>query len=193
MELVLLTALGVGGATVIGATFSNPTGTAVDQTINGTFKDCTFTGSNALRWCYAGETVVFENCVFSGNSYGVHFDGGANEVIFRNCTFSGFNAMGGAITLATYEGCTFVANGKSNYNGINLWGSSVLTNCTFVFDGTVGYEWIDLCGSGKTLTVTDCIVTDGTTETPIVDVIGNYGDGNTITVDGVIVNIPNMS
>ena len=48
--------LNINGATVIGATFSNPSGTAVDQTINGTFKDCTFTGSNAVRYAYAGET-----------------------------------------------------------------------------------------------------------------------------------------
>jgi hypothetical protein len=68
--------LNINGATVVGATFSNPTGTAADQTINGTFKNCTFDGSNGLRWCYAGETVVFENCVFSRDVYGVHFDGG---------------------------------------------------------------------------------------------------------------------
>ena len=45
--------LNIKGATVVGATFSNTSGTAVDQTINGTFKNCTFTGSNALRywWC----------------------------------------------------------------------------------------------------------------------------------------------
>ena len=33
--------LNISGATVVGATFSNPSGTTVDQTINGTFKDCT--------------------------------------------------------------------------------------------------------------------------------------------------------
>ena len=137
----------IKGATVIGATFSNPTGTAVDQTINGTFKDCVFEGSNALRWCYAGETVVFENCVFSGSVYGVHFDGGANDVLFKNCTFSGFNAFGGAITMATFDGCTFVANGKSGYNGANLWGNTTMINTEFTFDGTASTEWVDLCGA----------------------------------------------
>ena len=176
--------LNINGATVVGATFSNPTGTAVDQTINGTFKNCVFEGSNGLRWCYAGETVVFENCVFSGDVYGVHFDGGANEAIFRNCTFSGFNAMGGAITKLTMEGCTFVANGKSNYNGINLWGSTEMTNCKFVFDGSVDYEWVDACGDNKTYTFTNCVVTDGTTEKGIETVVGNYGAGNTIMIDG---------
>lgn len=175
--------LNINGATVIGATFSNPSGTAVDQTINGTFKDCTFTGSNALRWCYAGETVVFENCVFSGSSYGAHFDGGANEVIFKNCTFSGFNAMGAAITKLTLDGCTFVANGKSNYNGINLWGSTDLIDCTFVFDGSVGYEWVDLCNSNKTVNFTGCVIDDGTTVRALTSAdVGDYGTGNTINI-----------
>ena len=68
--------LDINGATVIGAEFKNENDNAVSGTINGTFKNCTFTGSNALRGCYAGETVVFENCVFDGDVYGAHFDGG---------------------------------------------------------------------------------------------------------------------
>lgn len=150
--------LNINGATVIGATFSNPNGTAVDQTINGTFKDCTFTGANGLRYCYAGETVVFENCVFDGSTYGVHFDGGANDVIFRNCTISGFNALAGALTLVTFEGCTFKGNGKSGYNGANLWGSAKMINCEFTFDGTTKTEWIDCIGEDKTYEFTNCTV-----------------------------------
>ena len=176
--------LNVNGATVIGATFSNPSDSVVAGTVNGTFKDCVFTGSNALRWCYAGDTVVFENCVFDGDLYGVHFDGGAKNVTFINCTFSGFNALAGEIELATFTGCTFVANGKSNYNGINMWGNTTLTDCTFVFDGTAGYEWVDACGDNLRITITNCVVTDGANEKPIETVVGDYGVGNTITVDG---------
>ena len=172
----------IKGATVIGATFSHPSGTAVDQTINGVFKDCTFTGSNGLRWCYAGETVVFENCVFSGDVYGVHFDGGANDIKFVDCTFSGFNAFGGAVTQLTLENCTFKSNGLSGYNGVNLWGSTTMTGCTFIFDGTT-IEWIDLRGDGKTGTFTNCVISDGTTERALVlSDVGNYGTGNTITI-----------
>lgn len=174
--------LNIKGATVIGATFSNPGGTAVDQTINGTFKDCTFTGKNGLRWCYAGETVVFENCVFDGSTYGVHFDGGANDVLFKNCTLSGFNAMGGEVTKLTMEGCTFKANGKSAYNGINLWGSTDMIDCTFIFDGTAT-EWVDAMGDNNTYTFTGCVVSDGTTERALTATdVGDYGAGNTITV-----------
>jgi len=150
--------LNINGATVIGAKFSNPTGSAVDQTINGTFKNCTFEGSNGLRYCYAGETVVFEDCVFSGSLYGIHFDGGANDVIFRNCTISGFNALGGALTLVTFENCTFVGNGKSGYNGANLWGSAKLVNCEFTFNGTTANEWIDCIGADKTYEFENCTI-----------------------------------
>ena len=150
--------LNINGATVIGATFSNPSGSAVDQTINGTFKGCEFEGSNAVRYAYAGETVVFEDCVFSGNLYGVHFDGGKNDVIFRNCTISGFNALGSALTLVTFEGCTFVGNGRSGYNGANLWGSAKMVNCEFTFDGTTSNEWIDCIGADKTYEFENCTV-----------------------------------
>ena len=162
--------LNINGATVVGATFSNPSGTAVDQTINGSFKNCTFTGSNALRWCYAGETVEFDNCVFDGNLYGIQFDGGANDAIFRNCTISGFNAFGSVMKMVTFENCTFKGNGKSGYNGANLWGSAKMINCEFTFDGTTSTEWIDCIGKDKTYEFTNCTV-NGVAYTP-----NNYAD-----------------
>ena len=152
------TNLNIKGATVVGATFSNPSGDAVRSTINGTFKNCTFTGSNALRYCYVGETCVFENCVFDGNTYGVHFDGGEYNVTFRNCTISGFNAFAAAIPMVTFEGCTFVGNGKSGYNGANLWGSATLKNCEFTFNGTTQNEWIDCIKAGGQYSFNNCTV-----------------------------------
>lgn len=173
--------LNIKGATVVGATFSNPSGTAADQTINGVFKDCDFTGSNGLRWCYAGATVVFENCTFSGDVYGAHFDGGANDILFKDCTFSGFNTFGGAVTQLTFDGCTFVANGKSNYNGMNMFGNTTVKNCTFVFDGTAGNEWIDLRSSTKTATFEGCVIFDGTNTTALTAAdVGNSGGGTVV-------------
>lgn len=150
--------LNINGATVVGATFSNPSGAVVSQKINGIFKGCTFDGYNALRYTYAGETVVFEDCVISGSLYGVHFDGGANDVIFRNCEISGFNGLGAELTMVTFENCTFKGNGKSGYNGANLWGSAKLVNCNFVFDGTTSNEWIDCIGADKTYEFVNCKV-----------------------------------
>ncbi len=147
----------INGATIVGGTFSNPNGSVIASTVNGTFKGCTFDGSNGARWAYAGNTAVFEDCVFSGSTYGVHFDGGANNVTFRNCTISGFNALAGDITVV-FEGCTFVGNGKSNYNGANLWGSAKMINCEFTFDGTTNNEWVDCIGADKAYEFENCTI-----------------------------------
>ena len=176
--------LNINGATVIGATFSNPSGTVAGQTINGTFKNCTFDGANALRYAYAGETVVFEGCVFSGSTYGAHFDGGANDIIFKNCTFSGFNAFAAAIELVTFDGCTFIGNGKSGYNGANLWGSAKLINTEFVFNGTTANEWIDMIGVDKTYEMTNCTLVGGSVFDT--EKIFSRNTGTKITINDVL-------
>lgn len=175
--------LNINGATVVGATFSNPRGSAVGGTINGTFKNCTFTGSNALRSCYAGETVFFENCVFDGDVYGVHFDGSGNTIYFKNCTLSGFNAFAAAIELVTFEGCTFKANGKSGYNGANLWGSAKMINTNFEFDGSVQNEWIDAIGKDKAYEFTGCTINGASILNG--DYFFSRNVGTKATVDGV--------
>jgi hypothetical protein len=175
--------LDIKGATVEGAIFSNESGSAVGGSINGTFKDCKFVGANALRYCYAGETTVFENCEFSGNTYGAHFDGGANDILFKNCIFSGFNAFGGAIELVTFDGCTFKPNGKSKYNGANLWGSAKMINTQFIFDGTTENEWVDCISSEKSYEFTGCTINGGSALNP--DYIFSRKAGTKIVFDGV--------
>ena len=150
--------LNIKGATVVGATFENESGNSVSGTINGSFKNCTFTGSNALRYCYAGETCIFENCVFDGNTYGVHFDGGNYDITFKDCVFSGFNAFAASIPMITLEDCTFVGNGTSGYNGANLWGSTTMKGCEFIFDGTTANEWIDCIGTDKAYSLENCTI-----------------------------------
>ena len=174
--------LNIKGATVEGATFSNAAGTVVTSTINGTFKDCVFEGSNALRWAYTGETCVFENCVISGDVYGIHFDGGAKNAIFRNCVISGFNAIAGDIT-STFEGCTFKSNGKSSYNGINLWGAATMVDTEFVFDGSAANEWVDCIASDKSYSFTGCTINGGSPRNPAY--IFSRNAGTKIVFDGV--------
>ena len=175
--------LNIKGATVEGATFSNPNGSAADQTINGIFRNCTFDGTNGLRWAYAGETVVFENCIFTGDTYGAHFDGGANDILFKDCTFSGFNTFGAAIPLVKFDGCTFKSNNRSNYNGANLWGSTEMINTKFEFDGTCDYEWIDACSNDKSYKFTDCKLNNGSIIN--FDYLSARNAGTKITIDGV--------
>ena len=162
--------LNIKGSKVINATFSNPSGNAVDQTINGVFENCTFTGSNALRYCYAGEKVEFINCVFDGGVYGVHFDGGANDVIFKNCVLSGFNAFAAAISSLTFDNCIFKSNGRNGYNGANLWCGATMSNCEFTFDGSTTNEWIDCIKVDGTYKFDNCTI-DGNNYTS-----SNYAD-----------------
>ena len=169
---------------VIGATFSNPSGNATGQTITGTFKNCTFTGSNGVRYAYAGEVCYFEDCVFDGSTYGVHFDGGTDKnIYFKNCVLSGFNAFAAAINLVTFDGCTFKANGKSGYNGANLWGSAKLINTNLVFDGSATYEWIDACSGDKEYEFQNCNINGGTIFNTTYITARNAG--TKIKIDGV--------
>ncbi len=172
--------LNIKGSTVIGATFENEDGSSVSSTINGVFENCTFRGKNALRYCYAGENVIFRNCVFDGVTYGVHFDAGTNDATFENCVFSGFNAFGAALTQLNLIECTFRPLGNSGYNGINMWGNTKLENCNFEFDGAHS-EWIDAVNNGKKLEFNGCKVNG---EPLSIDRVGDYGEGNIIIIDG---------
>ena len=163
--------LNVKGATIVGATFKNEGGMAVEGTINGTFKNCTFEGKETIRWCYtsAGETVVFENCVVNTTFRGVHFDVMDGDVIFKDCEINGFNAYSGAGTM-TFEGCTFGCD-ASNYNGLNIYSNTVLKNCTFGYvSGKTNF--IDMEGTGKTLTIINCTATLDGAAAEVSDFVG---------------------
>ena len=177
-----VSSLDVNGATVVGATFKND-GSAVKGNTNGTFVDCVFEGSEALRWCYsaAGTTTVFENCVIKTDFRGFHYDNLEGEVIFRNCEINGFNAYGGEGTV-TFEDCTFGCD-ESSYNGLNIYANTNLINCEFVF--TSGKtNFIDMEGTGKTLTITNCTATlDGAAAD-----VANFVGGSKLAENTVIYN-----
>jgi len=172
-------------ATIIGATFKNEGGQAVSGTVAGTYKNCVFEGNETLRWCYteAGETLVFENCVFKTDFRGIHFDGMDGNVIFKNCVINGFNAYSGSGTM-TFEGCTFGYD-DSSYNGLNIYSNTVLINCTFNYvSGKTNF--IDMEGTGKTLTITGCTATLDGVAADVADFVGGSKLAqNTVIIDGV--------
>ncbi len=139
--------LNVGGATVKNANFSNEGGYVApsQSTIYGNFENCTFTGKNVLSSVIApaaGKTTTFTNCVFDGKTYGVHFDHGDGSVVFNKCTFRGFNTFGRSLELVTFNECLFDNNGKSGYNGVNLWGNTVMNDTKFNWVAEDVQEWI---------------------------------------------------
>ncbi|MBQ4268234.1 MAG: leucine-rich repeat domain-containing protein, partial [Clostridia bacterium] len=176
--------LNVNGATIIGGNFKNDSGYAVSGTIDGTFKDCVFESSETLRWCYttAGESVVFENCVFKTDFRGVHFDEMNGNVTFRNCEINGFNAYSGTGTM-TFENCTFGYD-ESYYNGLNIYTDTNLINCTFNYKSGKS-DFIDMEGTGKTLNITNCVATqDGETINIISKIGGSQLAQNKVIIDG---------
>lgn len=124
--------LSINGATVVGATFSNPSGNVTNSTgVNGTFKNCTFEGKNALRYCYAGKTAVFENCEFNATSvYAIHYDGTAGaDIMYKNCKITGWVAIAGGHNSLVFDGCEIYGNGT--YGLIRTYGDTTIKNCTF--------------------------------------------------------------
>ena len=175
--------LNVNGATVIGATFESDE-TAVSGTVDGIFKNCTFDGSDALRWCYTdeGDEILFEDCVIKTDFRGFHFDGMNGNVTFRRCEINGFNAYGGKGT-ATFENCVF-GNDESGYNGLNIYSNTVLKDCQFVFNSGKT-NFIDMEGTGQTLSIINCTATLDGTETPVIDFVGGSKlANNTVILDG---------
>ena len=146
----------IKGATVKGATFSNPDGYILNSgTVNGTFEDCRFEGKHAFRDAYAGETVVFKNCYFkstSSDGWVFHYDGGAYDITCINCTFDGPRvAIAQAVTNVKMEGCKFV-----NGSYFNMYNNGTLTNCEFntrisPLGGTITYTGCKSKGNALTL------------------------------------------
>ena len=175
--------LNINGATVIGATFESD-GKAVSGTVDGTFKNCTFDGSEALRWCYTdeGDEILFEDCVIKTDFRGFHFDGMNGNVTFRRCKINGFNAYSGKGT-ATFENCV-LGNDESDYNGLNIYSNTVLKDCQFVYNSGKT-NFIDMEGTGKTLSIINCTATLDGTEKPVIDFVGGSQlANNTVVLDG---------
>ena len=129
--------LNISGATVIGATFQSGSDDLVAyySTINGTYKDCVFNGD--LKFSKAGDTVVFENCVFNGPDYALHFDTAVanSHVILKGCEVNSEwrVAIGAAVSMFEAIDTKFTVDGF-----INLWGKAKFTNCAF----NKPYHWI---------------------------------------------------
>lgn len=165
----------IAGSTIVGATFQGVDNQVSNSTsINGTFKDCTFNGD--LKYSYAGETVVFENCEFNGTDYAIHFDGNATgatntRVILKNCVINSDwrVAIGAAISMFEATDCKFNVRGF-----VNMHGKATLTNCDFsvpeYWIANADYsEYTNCKYDGRALTAGDLYIA-----TPLIKVNGEY-------------------
>lgn len=178
--------LDVKGSTVIGATFSNNSDAGAAGNINGTFKNCTFTGNNegGVRWSYTNNgDVTFENCTFGDDTHlrSFHVDSGSGSITFKGCTLYGFTALGSSLPLVKFEDCQFKYSSYSNgsWNVVNMYKKYEFVNCEF--DPSMH---TDCAGDGVIATFTGCSYTDGSNLKSIVRFDGDSSTC-TITIDGL--------
>ncbi len=152
---------------------------------------CNLSGVHGLRYCYANNgDVTLKNCVITGSTYGVHFDGGSGDgdVIIDGCTITGWTSFGTAIEEVTITDTTFV---DGNYNLLRFYQDATLTNVTIPSGNYGDYAGsgmrIDTGNSGAgmegiTVTATGCKTADGS------DFTGAFPAGvivaTDVTVDG---------
>ena len=146
---------------------------------NGKIEDCNLTGGNGARYCYANDgDVIFENCVVTGSTYGIHFDAGngIGNVIIKNCTITGWTSFGRAIENVSFEGTTFE---EGYYNYIRFYQDASIDGCTFNPEMA-----IDVNDSTQaSVTVDNSTVTDGRAVTELFEEVDKIS--SEITVDDV--------
>jgi predicted outer membrane repeat protein len=143
-----------------------------------TLLQCTFNGNTALTeggavFNFQAGSVVFTDCIFSGNSVGGSWGGGGavlnntSGVTFTDCVFFDNSAdMGGAMfntkSSLTMINCVLTANTAAYYGGsmYNDKSGLAIINCTFS-GNSAGSSWasgaVDAYGSPSTVTVTNSI------------------------------------
>lgn len=88
------------------------------------------------------EQVVFENCSFGNTSRILALGGtkdGPDSVVYNNCTFSGqviTNYVDNLDGVAEFNGCTFTKSASGSYHYIeSMGGTHNFNNCTFDYTG----------------------------------------------------------
>ena len=108
------------------------TGDAFQISGTGIIKGCSLTGANGTRWCYAnGGEVEFADCIITGSTYGVHFDGGngeADSVTISNCVITGWTSFARTVESVSITGTTF-ADGAFDY--VRFFQNAEMKDCAF--------------------------------------------------------------
>ena len=166
--------LNINGSTVIGATFKNDNGNAVSGSINAVLENCTIEGSSGLRGCYSTGIVKLENCIIKGSVYGIHFDGGNNEVYIDNCQIYGWNSFASTVENVTIKNSEF---NKSGYGRLRFYQNAYVENCTFSED----FQGIDF-GSGGNQNIGITVEFAGCSDN--VKDLYTKGTNNKVIIDG---------
>ena len=171
------------------------------QGMNGDTKGISVTGenltirnsniSNAFRgiifWDNIGGNNLIENCTIDNVTYTFNINAETvkpgTTLTVKNSTLNGWTSYAGCMSLVSFEKCNL---GKSNgYAYLVAYADTTFTDCTF----NDGYQIAAGDVSGKTITITNCKLADGTVITAenfaekLGDVDGDMKN-NTVIVNG---------
>ena len=112
-------------------------------TLKGVTFNANYRGINYVMYTGSSdEKVVFENCSFGNTSRILALGGtvdGPDSVIYNNCTFSGqvlTNFVDNLDGVAEFNNCTFTKSGSGGYHYIEaMGGTHNFNNCTFDYTG----------------------------------------------------------
>ena len=171
------------------------------QGMNGDTKGISVTGenltirnsniSNAFRgiifWDNIGGNNLIENCTIDNVTYTFNINAETvkpgTTLTVKNSTLNGWTSYAGCMSLVSFEKCNL---GKSNgYAYLVAYADTTFTDCTF----NDGYQIAAGDVSGKTITITNCKLADGTiiTAENFAEKLGDVdGDmkNNTVIVNG---------
>ena len=177
----------------------------VGSGFNGDTKGISVTGSdlvirnseisNAFRgiifWDNIGGNNLIENCTIDNVIYTFNINASTvkpgTTLTVKNSTLNGWTSYSGCMSLVSFEKCNL---GKSNgYAYLVAYADTTFTDCTF----NDGYKVAAGDVSGKTITITNCKLADGTVITAenFAEKLGdvdNHMKNNTVIVNGVTVS-----
>ena len=175
------------------------------QGMNGDTKGISVTGenltirnsniSNAFRgiifWDNIGGNNLIENCIIDNVIYTFNINAASvkpgTTLTVKNSTLNGWTSYSGCMSLVSFEKCNL---GKSNgYAYLVAYADTTFTDCTF----NDGYQIATGDVSGKTITITNCKLADGTVITAenFAEKLGDVDNdmkNNTVIVNGVTVS-----
>ena len=112
-------------------------------TIQGATVNAQYRGGNyVVLGGTPDQQVVFENCTFGEGMRNILLcgtEGGVNSVVYNNCTFTGqviTNFVDNPNGVATFNNCTFTKSSSGIYHFIEaMGGTHIFNNCTFDYTG----------------------------------------------------------
>lgn len=151
--------------------------------------------SNAFRgiifWDHIGGNNLIENCTIDNVIYTFNINASTvkpgTTLTVKNSTLNGWTSYSGCMSLVSFEKCNLGAS--NGYANLVAYADTTFTDCTFRDAYNIAAGNV----SGKTITITNCKLADGTpiTAENFAEKLGDVDNdmrNNTVIVDGFTVS-----